>query len=224
MKQDVTIYTDGGCIGNPGPGGYGVVLRYHEQEKRLSGGFRRTTNNRMEIMAAIVALESLKTPCSVILHSDSKYVVDAMTKGWVKRWRAKGWWRNQDERAKNSDLWQRLLDACEPHQVTFTWVKGHAGHEGNEICDQLAQGAARQENLPVDAGYEKQPESPSKPSSKFSGKITCEGQPCKKCSTPVVRRIPKSKPKPGQKYYYAYYLHCPTCKTNYFTEDGKREQ
>ena len=155
-RKTVHIYTDGGCLGNPGPGGYGIVLRCNGHEKRLSGGFRRTTNNRMEIMAAIVALEALKEPCSVTLHSDSKYLVDAMMLGWVLRWQANGWRRNKKERAVNVDLWKRLLTACGEHDVRFVWVRGHAGHQWNEICDVLAKKAAARKDLPVDEGYERE--------------------------------------------------------------------
>ncbi len=155
QKKSVSIYTDGGCLGNPGPGGYGVVLRYGEHEKRLSGGFRRTTNNRMEIMAAIVALEALKSPCLVTLHSDSKYLVDAMSLGWVERWKAHGWCRNKTDEAVNPDLWERLLTACSRHTVKFVWVKGHAGHRWNEICDELSKQAAASKDLPPDEGYER---------------------------------------------------------------------
>jgi ribonuclease HI len=154
-KPAVTIYTDGGCLGNPGPGGYGVVLRYGQHEKCLSGGFARTTNNRMEIMAAIVGLEALKDTCDVTLHSDSKYVVDAMSKGWVQRWRANGWKRNKKDKAVNVDLWERLLTACAVHEVAFKWVKGHAGHPDNEACDRLANAAAARTDLPPDEAYDR---------------------------------------------------------------------
>ena len=153
-RKEVELYTDGGCLNNPGPGGYGCILRYQEHEKRLSGGFRRTTNNRMEIMAVVAGLEALKMPCAITVYSDSKYVVDAMSKGWVKRWKAKNWWRNEDEKAKNPDLWERLLNACRPHSVKFCWVKGHAGHAKNEECDTLAKEAAKQKDSPIDKGYE----------------------------------------------------------------------
>ena len=149
------MYTDGGCRpSNPGPGGYGVVLLYGDHRKELSGGFRLTTNNRMEIMAAIIGLETLKTPCNVTLHSDSKYLVDAMSKGWAKKWQAKNWQRNYKEKAKNPDLWQRLLTAVVHHKVQFVWVKGHSGIAENERCDELATHAAQQPNLPSDEGYE----------------------------------------------------------------------
>jgi ribonuclease HI len=153
LKKNIVIYTDGACTGNPGPGGYGVVLLYDHHRKELSGGFRRTTNNRMEMMAAIVGLQALNQPCEVTLHSDSKYLVDAMAQGWARKWQANGWKRNKKDYAKNPDLWQQLLDLCSHHQVTFRWVKGHAGHPENERCDQLAVAAAQSADLPVDGGY-----------------------------------------------------------------------
>ncbi len=150
----VTIYTDGACIGNPGPGGYGVVLLYGDHRKELSGGYRRTTNNRMEIMAAIVGLSALKTRCAVTLYTDSQYLAESITKGWAKRWRANGWKRNKKERALNPDLWERLLDLCERHQVEFVWVAGHAGNSENERCDTLSVQAAHLGELPPDVAYE----------------------------------------------------------------------
>ena len=153
-KPQVTIHTDGACIGNPGRGGYGVVLQFGEQRKELSGGYRLTTNNRMELMGPIKALQTLKQSYVVILYSDSRYVVDAIEKGWVERWRAKGWMRNKKDRAVNPDLWERLLDLCSEHEVEFRWVRGHAGNRYNERCDRLATQAARQKNLPIDEGYE----------------------------------------------------------------------
>ncbi len=152
--KEVTIYTDGACRGNPGPGGYGVVLIYGPHRKELSGGYRLTTNNRMEMMAAIVGLEALKFPCAVNLYTDSRYLVDAMTQGWAHKWRLNGWKRNQKEKAKNPDLWERLLTVSEQHEVKFLWVKGHAGDEENECCDRLAVAAAQQADLLLDLGYE----------------------------------------------------------------------
>ena len=149
------IYTDGACIGNPGPGGYGVVLNYAGHRRELSGGFRLTTNNRMELMAAIRGLEALKEPCSVSLFSDSLYVVKAMLEGWAARWRADGWRLKSKQPAINPDLWQRLLDLCETHDVSFQWVRGHAGNTENERCDELANEAARSEDLPPDEPYER---------------------------------------------------------------------
>jgi ribonuclease HI len=153
--KHVTIYTDGACIDNPGPGGYGVVMVYGSHRKELSGGFRRTTNNRMEIFAAIAGLEALREPCRVTLFSDSQYLVNAIKKGWALRWQAKGWMRNREEKALNPDLWEKLLKLCEIHDVKFAWVRGHAGHRENERCDELATAAARAQNLARDAGYER---------------------------------------------------------------------
>lgn len=152
--KHVTIYTDGAASGNPGPGGYGVILEFQGKRKELSGGYRRTTNNRMELLAAVVGLEALKERCEVTLYTDSAYLVNALNEGWAQRWRARGWMRNKNEPALNPDLWERLLRLCEQHEVHFVGVKGHAGHPENERCDQLAQEAARGINLPVDTAYE----------------------------------------------------------------------
>ena len=137
MKH-VDVYTDGACRGNPGKGGWGAILVYKGVEKELSGGERMTTNNRMELSAVIAALSALREPCEITLTSDSKYVVDAVTKGWAKSWKAKGWKKADKSPALNSDLWDKLLGLLEYHQVTFVWVKGHAGHPYNERCDALA--------------------------------------------------------------------------------------
>lgn len=152
--KEITIYTDGACSGNPGPGGYGCVLRYNKNRKELSGGFRKTTNNRMEITAAIKALESLKYPCRIKLYSDSKYLVNAITKSWAKRWKAQNWMRTRTEKAKNPDLWEKLLALCEVHEVEFIWVKGHASNEENNRCDELAVKVYSESGLPPDRGYE----------------------------------------------------------------------
>ena len=141
MKH-VDIYTDGACKCNPGPGGWGAVIVYNSIEKELSGGEAQTTNNRMELMAAISALEALKEPCDVTLTSDSKYMVDSIEKGWVYSWRAKGWKKADKSPALNPDLWERLLVQLARHEVKLVWVKGHAGHPYNERCDQLACGQA----------------------------------------------------------------------------------
>jgi ribonuclease HI len=215
-RKEVTIFTDGGCDPNPGPGGYGVVILFGGHRKELSGGFRLTTNNRMEIYAAIQGLEALKEPCQVRLYSDSEYLVNAMTKGWVKRWKERGWMRNSKEKALNPDLWERLLASCEMHQVTFTWLRGHAGTAENERCDQLAAQARLRKDLPPDEYYEKQPE-PEEPV-----QITQEGQPCRKCGTPVIKRKPRKKPKFDQEYSLEYYLYCPQCGTSYTVEAAKK--
>ena len=148
--KSVIIYTDGACIGNPGPGGYAAVLLFKGKQKEISGGFNNTTNNRMEIMAAIKGLEALKEKSQVTLYSDSKYLVDSMSKGWVKRWQANRWKRNKKQVAQNIDLWKRLLELCEQHEVEFKWTRGHAGTPENERCDVLANLAASEPNLPED--------------------------------------------------------------------------
>lgn len=154
-KPHVTVYTDGACNGNPGPGGYAAVLICDGRRREITGGRRLTTNNRMEIQAAIAALEALTQPCRVTVHSDSQYVVETVMKGWAARWRASGWKRNRKEYAVNTDLWKRLLDLCGAHDVEFVWVRGHAGDTENERCDQLAVAASSAEGLPTDEGYEK---------------------------------------------------------------------
>ena len=151
--KHVTVYTDGACLGNPGRGGYGIVLLYQGHRRELSGGYRKTTNNRMEIMAAIVGLEVLREKCRVTLFSDSEYLVKAMSEGWAQKWRANGWRRSKREKALNPDLWDRLLRLCEHHEVQFSWVKGHARTPENVRCDELALQAAQQPDLPDDKGY-----------------------------------------------------------------------
>ena len=139
--KNVQIYTDGACSGNPGPGGYGAILVYKNFERELSEGFIETTNNRMELLGAIKALELLKEPCSVMLTSDSKYLVDGINLGWAKKWKSNNWFKPDKKKAQNIDLWERLLELLEIHTVTFVWVKGHAGHPYNERCDALAVAA-----------------------------------------------------------------------------------
>lgn len=149
MKK-ITIYSDGACSGNPGPGGYGVILKFNDITKELSAGFKNTTNNRMEIMGAIVGLEALKEPCDVTIVTDSQYLVNAIEKGWAKKWKSQGWMRNKKEPALNPDLWDRLLKLVSKHTVTFQWVRGHNGHPENERCDELAVEAASRSDLPDD--------------------------------------------------------------------------
>ncbi len=152
--KHVVIYTDGACLGNPGPGGYGVVLLYRGNRKELSGGYRKTTNNRMELMAAIVGLKALKEKCKVTLYSDSAYLVKAIAEEWAKRWRKNNWRRNKKKRALNPDLWEELLQLSDTHQVEFKWVKGHARSAENNRCDELALEAAQQPSLSVDQEYD----------------------------------------------------------------------
>ena len=153
-RKIVNIWTDGACIGNPGPGGYGAVLVCGDAHRELSGGYRLTTNNRMELMAAIEALKALKQPCSVAIHCDATYVVEGVMNGQMRRWRAVGWYRGDKVAAANADLWEQLLKLCETHEVIFNWVKSHSGDPDNELCDRLAKRAARGSDLLTDAGYE----------------------------------------------------------------------
>ena len=140
IMKTVTLYTDGACSGNPGPGGWGAILMFGEHKRELSGGEAKTTNNRMELTAVIKGLEALKQPCVVELYSDSKYVIDALEKGWAKGWRARGWVKSDKKPALNPDLWERLLELCETHTVNLHWVKGHAENPYNNRCDELAVG------------------------------------------------------------------------------------
>ena len=157
--MDVELYSDGSSRGNPGPGGYGTLLRYtapagNVHERELSQGYVETTNNRMELMGAIVGFEALNRPCHVDFYSDSQYVIKAFTDNWIAGWLRRGWKNAQKQPVKNVDLWKRLIAAVEPHDVEFHWVRGHAGHPENERCDELATAAADGEDLLVDEGYE----------------------------------------------------------------------
>ncbi|MGB9672729.1 MAG: ribonuclease HI [Anaerolineales bacterium] len=147
------IYTDGACIGNPGKGGYGVVILHNGKRQEYSGGYRHTTNNRMELMACIVGLEQIPPDSFVVIYSDSQYVVNGIERGWAIRWRAKGWFRTKDKKAENIDLWDRLLTLYEQNQVEFRWVRGHIGNPENERCNKLAQIAASRNDNPIDSGY-----------------------------------------------------------------------
>ncbi|MGN1047221.1 MAG: ribonuclease HI [Eubacteriales bacterium] len=136
--KEVKIYTDGACRGNPGKGGWGAILVYGDKKKELCGGAPQTTNNRMELTAAIEALSALKEPCRVVLTSDSRYLVDGITKGWAASWKKNGWKKSDKSKALNPDLWERLLELTETHEIEWIWVKGHAGHPYDERCDELA--------------------------------------------------------------------------------------
>ncbi len=157
-KPNVSIYTDGACANNPGRGGYGIVLMYEKADgsliqKNLSRGFELTTNNRMELLAVIDALNALKTPCKIKLYSDSKYVVDAINQKWLEGWQTKNWKLNTKNPVKNIDLWKKLLSAMRPHEIKFIWVKGHASNEFNNLCDKLAVEARSKDNLETDSGF-----------------------------------------------------------------------
>lgn len=154
-RKHVSIYTDGACTGNPGPGGWAAVLLYNGKRKELSGGYRLTTNNRMELMAAIEALRTLRYPCRVTLYTDSQYVRNGIALGWARKWRANGWKRGKEGPAINPDLWSALLDLCNTHDVTFEWVRGHTGDPENERCDELSVQAAAGKDLPPDEVYER---------------------------------------------------------------------
>ncbi|MBO9490804.1 ribonuclease HI [Endozoicomonas sp. G2_1] len=152
-QKHIEIYTDGSCLGNPGPGGYGAVLKYKEHSKELSKGYQLTTNNRMEMLATIVALESLKEPCQVTLTTDSQYVRQGITQ-WIAKWKKNQWKTASKQPVKNVDLWQQLDHQSQRHNISWHWVKGHSGHPENERCDQLARTAAEGKNLAVDEGYQ----------------------------------------------------------------------
>lgn len=147
--KNIDIYTDGACSGNPGPGGWGAILRYKSHEKEISGSERQTTNNRMELLAVIKALEILKEPCNVSIYSDSKYFCDAITKGWAQKWKENNWRRGKSGPALNSDLWDKILKLLENHSVKIHWIKGHAGHPENERCDKLAVQAIKNLMNPI---------------------------------------------------------------------------
>lgn len=150
-ESTIVVYTDGGAIGNPGSGGYGVVIKDRQE---LSGGYNLTTNNRMELMAVVVALETLrKETAPIVLHSDSKYVIDGLNKGWARNWKKKGWIKSDGNPAMNADIWALLLDLQDGRDITFKWIKGHAGNPLNERCDELANGTARKTGMPDDIGY-----------------------------------------------------------------------
>lgn len=149
----VEIYTDGACSGNPGPGGYGVVILYKEKIKELSGGYTRTTNNRMELMAAIKALEVLTRPCKVNLYSDSQYIINALNKGWLNKWMNNGWMLGKKTPVKNIDLWKKIITLTSVHEIKWFWVKGHSTNKYNNRCNELAVGAAKKEPFSIDEGF-----------------------------------------------------------------------
>ena len=245
----VIIYTDGAAEPNPGPGGYGAVLIFGKHRKELSGGFRRTTNNRMELMGVIAALEELTRPCNVEIYSDSKYVVDSVQRGSLIRWAKANWHRSPGQPVKNVDLWKRYLEASNRHRIKFHWVKGHAGVKENERCDVLAVAAAQSGTLTADQGYldSIKDEGSAKPhflsatgtappptgaasekphathSNVFSTAQPIEGGPCRKCGAVLQKRPTKQKAlKPNQTYYYEWFLFCSGCGTMYMVNEAKR--
>jgi ribonuclease HI len=227
---EINLYSDGGAEPNPGKGGFGVIMSYKEIKKEFSQGYLLTTNNRMELTGVIYGLERLKTKSVVNVFSDSRYVVDGISKGWAEKWKSKKWYRNKKMKAINHDLWERLLILIsDHHEVKFHWVKGHAGHPENERCDVLANWALNSENLLEDIGYKlnnetiNSVEAPNFQNPYKYIKIENEGDLCRKCGTKVVKKKPeKRKIKQDQTYYFEYYLFCPNCKTMYMVEDAKR--
>jgi ribonuclease HI len=228
---DIELFSDGGAEPNPGKGGFGVILSYKGKKKEFFKGYKLTTNNRMELMGVIFGLEQLKTKSNVQIFTDSKYVIDGITKGWAKKWKENNWKRKKDIKVINSDLWDRLLNAISKHSVEFNWIKGHSGHTENERCDTLANDGINSNDLIDDLGYEpkdvdERKKTQTKTNYNYQKKIKIEkeGDNCRKCGEPVIKKTPKKKKiKQNQSYYFEYYLFCPSCRTMYMTEDGKRE-
>lgn len=230
-QQLVHIFSDGWANPNPGPGGYGVILKYGEHQKDLSQGYTKTTNNRMELRWVIAGLQSLKKESLVIITTDSQYTINGIQKGWAKKWQANNWIRTGSQKAQNWDLWEILLAEIQKHTVTFQWIKWHTGHFENELCDELATLAMRRNDLLLDSGYIQTPSSPqislintSLSTNTGSNSWKKTGKECKKCWAELEKKTPKHTKKTLQKqYYYEYYHHCPSCKTNYMLEQAKRD-
>lgn len=231
LVPEVNIYSDGGAEPNPGKGGFGVIMTFKEHKKEFSQGYLLTTNNRMELMGVIFALEKLKKTSIVNVYTDSQYVVNGITKGWAQKWKSNNWFRAKAVKATNFDLWDRLLNLISTHQsVIFHWVKGHAGHTENERCDQLADLALNGKDLLEDIDYEAtkklftdQNYTEQIGHDQVKSKILNEGDSCRKCNTPVIKKQSKKKAlKQNQEYYFDYYLLCPSCKTMYMVEEAKR--
>ncbi len=225
----VDIYSDWGANPNPGPWGYGVIMKSGEYQKDFSQGYTRTTNNRMELMGAITGFQKLKQKSRVTLHTDSQYTINGLKKWWAKKWKSNNWYRSGKQKAINHDLWEILLDLSEQHIVDFEWIKWHNGHVENEMCDELATLAMKRDDLLIDEGFIETPE--KAPSKKVSASQTSiidtfekTGTDCRNCDNPLVKKIPKHTKKTLEKaYFYAYYHHCPACKTNYMLEEAKRD-
>lgn len=228
---EIDLFSDGGAEPNPGKGGFGVILSYKGRKKEFSLGYQRTTNNRMELMGVIYGLEKLKTKSIVNIYTDSRYVIDGITKGWAIKWKSNNWHRSKDHKAINPDLWERLLNLIsEQKDVKFHWIKGHDGHPENERCDELASMALNGPNLIEDIGYiqkeliNNKPDKPTFESIPKYNKVKSEGDICKKCRVKVIKKETKKKNiKDTQTYYYEYYLFCPQCKTIYMVDEAKRD-
>jgi ribonuclease HI len=214
--KEIKIYTDGATTPNPGRGGYGIVVIDGTERTEYSGGFELTTNNRMELYSALVGLESLEAPSRVTVYSDSRYLVDGITKGWALKWESQRWYKKASERTQNPDLWKRILSEVRRHdEVKFIWIKGHSGIPENERCDELAVRATYQQALPSDVGYLEYQKSGGSPYVK-------EGDPCMSCGTPLVTEKKGLKKKKGKKeYYYAWYYLCPECNKKIYLNKAK---
>lgn len=225
----VNIYSDWWANPNPGPGWYGVILEYKWTKKDFSQGYKKTTNNRMELMGAITGFRKLKTKSRVTLHTDSQYTINGIEKWWAKKWRANNWMRTSSEKAVNHDLWEILLYLIEKHEVNFNWIKWHSWHVENEFCDELATLAMQRDDLLVDKWYKeiKNKANKKKPTTSQTTLLSdaeLVWTNCKKCDHPLIKKIPKHTKKTLEKqYYYEYYHHCPSCKTNYMLEAAKRD-
>ena len=218
---EVDIYSDWWARPNPGPWWYWVVMKYMWVSKEFSGFEDNTTNNRMELTWAITWLEKLTKKSKVNLYTDSQYTINGIEKWWAKKWKANSWMRTKSEKATNYDLWDRLLNVVEKHDVKFNWVKWHNGHIENERCDELAT-----EQILANSKFAKEDKGDLikkvlNQNIDKSIKITGEWQACRKCWTNVVKAIPKKKSTKNKSYYYRYYLNCPWCKTNYFVDEAK---
>ena len=233
MLPEVDIFSDWGSNPNPWKWAYWVILCYKWIKKEFYAGYKLTTNNRMELIWAITWLEKLTKKSKVNVFTDSQYTINGIEKWWAKKWRENNWYRTKTEKAVNFDLWEKLLELVSKHEVKFNWVKWHNWHIENERCDELATLAMNMDNLLDDINYIPSPEELSKITNNFlqknnssdkSIKITKAWDLCRKCSTPVEKKIPKHTSKTKtQNYYYEYYLSCPGCKTNYMVDSAKRE-
>lgn len=226
---EVQIYSDWWANPNPGPGWYGVILCYQWIKKELLQWYTRTTNNRMELLGAITGLKNLKTRSHVTLYTDSQYTINGIKKWWAEKWKANNWQRKWNQKAINADLWAEFLELTQQHQMSFEWVKWHNGHVENERCDELATLALEWDDLIVDEGFVETGERSSENSTKDTQTVW-DIDPsqivwlCKKCNHALIEKVPKhSKKTLEKKYYYAYYHHCPWCKTNYMLEEAKRD-
>ena len=229
----VDIFSDGWANPNPGPWGYGVIMKSGSHQKDFSQWYKRTTNNRMELMGAITGFKKLKTRSRVTLNTDSQYTINGLQKWWAKKWRTNNWFRTWSQKAQNWDLWKILLEEYEKHEVSFNWIKWHNWHIENELCDELATLAMQRNDLLIDEWFVEKTVQNSllnslpwkgKETTKSSWKFECASSDCKKCQNTLVIKYPKHTKKTLEKqYYYEYYHHCESCKTNYMLEEAKRD-